>query len=214
MNKVTKTIILSLLFVISTIVFVLFIIKKIYTYAIILGTLTFILLVLLLIVLLSSNDPQKKYQKQLNKIIKTYGTILVKSKSAPSVDDRNIIRVETFEDLMNAQLEIRKPIYYVVEEHCCSFILFADKDACIFILKQDENFISRLEEELNKEKTKKTKKDEYSMLNDLEKTSVIVLDNLKSFKVSPIRKKEEIHEEVKEENQEQIKKSDIIFIND
>lgn len=210
MSKITKIIILSILFVISTIVFVLFITKEIYTYAIILGTVSFILLIILLAVLFTSNDPNKKFNKALNKIIKTYGTILVKSKSSPSVDDRNIIRVESFEDLMNAQLEIRKPIYYTAEEKCCSFVLFADKDACIYILKQDETIISELEDKLEKEKNKKAKKDDYSMLNDLDKTSIIVLDNMKSFKVSPVRKKEEVKEEPKEE----IKKSDIVFIND
>ena len=59
---------------------------------------------------------------------------------------KNIIRVTNLEDLMDAQLELRKPIYYMIEgEDSCSFVLLDNTEACIYILKKNDEVESPLE---------------------------------------------------------------------
>ena len=99
------------------------------------------------------------------------------------------------EDLIDAQIEIRKPIYYMIEgEDSCSFVLVDNNEVCIFILKQNEQVESPLELIIN-EYEKNNDIDE-SLLEDIEKTTIIKLNNMKSFKVSPYKKekKEKVEE--------------------
>ena len=121
---------------------------------------------------------------------------------------RNIIYVETIDDLIDAQLEIRKPICYYKQTESCSFALLDDKEAYIYIEKLNPDVVSPLEIEIKENKLKIKSADEMDseMLRDIEKTTIVKLSNKKSYKVSPIRKdkkkEEEKQEEIKEEKEE------------
>lgn len=191
MKRRGKVLILGILFVISLVTLILLLCNKLYSYGIVAGTVTLILFVIFILFCINSRDEESIYKNKLNKLLKTYDSILVKSSTLPSLEDRNIIQVDSFQDLINAQLEIRKPIYYKLQVSCCSFLLLDDKEACTYILKSNDKVVSDLDILINENNivNKKKEKNDYSILKNIDKTSIIMLDNSKSFKVSPIREK-------------------------
>lgn len=191
MKRSSKIITVGILFILSLIILGVLLSKNLTSYAIVIGTISFILFIALIIVLIGSRSEESIYKSELNKILKTYDAILVKSTTLPELDDRNIIIVDSIQDLVNAQVEIRKPIFYKMQVSCCSFILLDEKDACAYVLKLNEEVVSDLDLLIKEKKYKKKKKieDDYSLLKNIDKTSIIMLENSKSFKVSPIRKK-------------------------
>lgn len=191
MKRRGKVLILGILFVISLVTLILLLCNKLYSYGIVAGTVTLILFVIFILFCINSRDEESIYKNKLNKLLKTYDSILVKSSTLPSLEDRNIIQVDSFQDLINAQLEIRKPIYYKLQVSCCSFLLLDDKEACTYILKSNDKVVSDLDILINENNivNKKKDKNDYSILKNIDKTSIIMLDNSKSFKVSPIREK-------------------------
>lgn len=191
MKRRGKVLILGILFVISLVTLILLLCNKLYSYGIVAGTVTLILFVVFILFCINSRDEESIYKNKLNKLLKTYDSILVKSSTLPSLEDRNIIQVDSFQDLINAQLEIRKPIYYKLQVSCCSFLLLDDKEACTYILKSNDKVVSDLDILINENSivNKKKEKNDYSILKNIDKTSIIMLDNSKSFKVSPIREK-------------------------
>lgn len=197
MKRSSKIIGLGILFILSLIVLGVLLSKNLTSYVIVVGTIALILFITLIIVIVGSRSEESIYKSELNKIFKTYDAILVKSSVIPDLDDRNIIIVETMDDLVNAQVEIRKPIFYKQQVSCCSFFLLDDKDACTYVLKLNDTIESDLDILIKEKKYKKKKEidDDYSVLKNIDKTSIIMLENSKSFKVSPIRKKKEIVEE-------------------
>lgn len=142
--------------------------------------------------LLKSQSPEKKYDSEIKDILKTFDSILVKSSEIPNLDNRNIIVVESIDDLVDAQLEIRKPICYLKQTESCSFVLLDDKEAYVYVAKINENILSPIEIVIKESKIKRKNRDEMDseMLRDIEKTTIVKLSNKKSYKISPVRKKE------------------------
>ena len=155
-----------------------------------------------------NSNPTRAYESNVRNIINTFDSILVQSNAVPKLEGRNIIYVETIDDLIDAQLEIRKPICYYKQTESCSFALLDDKEAYIYIEKLNPDVVSPLEIEIKENKLKIKSADEMDseMLRDIEKTTIVKLSNKKSYKVSPIRKdkkkEEEKQEEIKEEKEE------------
>ena len=164
---------------------------------------------------LQSSDPTKQYQSKVRNILNTYDSILVKSNTAPSLDDRNVVQVLSMDDLVDAQLELRKPICYIKQTESCSFVLLDEKEAYIYIEKLNDKVISPVEIEIKEAEIKAKGKEDMDseMLKNIEKTTIVKLSNKKSYKVSPVRKKnkeekedevEEIKEEKKEEKKDKV----------
>ena len=155
-----------------------------------------------------NSSPTKAYESNVRNILNTFDSILVQSNAVPKLEGRNIINVETIDDLVDAQLEIRKPICYYKQSESCSFALLDDKEAYIYIEKLNPEVVSPLEIEIKENKLKIKNADEMDseMLRDIEKTTIVKLSNKKSYKVSQIRKdkkkEEEKQEEIKEEKEE------------
>lgn len=159
------------------------------------GILVLAISVASLVIIYSGNkNLNNKYVSKLKQIFRTYDSVLVESKSVPSIKDKNVILVNSIEDLIDAQIELRKPIYYFKQSSTCSFTLFDQDQALIYILKEDENLTSPIEIEIKDSKIK-TDKDknviDSEILEEINKTTIVKLPNTKSYKVSPIRKKEE-----------------------
>lgn len=157
-------------------------------YAIISGTLAVVDAITMIIFTKNTKSSEAIYKSNLNQILKSYDSILVKANNFPRLSDKNIIMVASIDDLIDAQLEIRKPIYYRMEVNACSFILLDSNEACVYILKENQEHSTSLEIIINEIEKAKSKKDvDYSVLEDIEKTTIIKLENAGAFKVSPIR---------------------------
>ncbi len=158
---------------------------------------------------IDNSSPLKAYESNIRNILNTFDSILVQSNAVPKLEGRNIINVESIDDLVDAQLEIRKPICYYKQTESCSFALLDDKEAYIYIEKLNPEVVSPLEIEIKENKLKNKNQEEMDseMLRDIEKTTIVKLSNKKSYKVSPIRKDKKKDEEVKEEKFE-IEKED------
>ncbi len=142
--------------------------------------------------LFNHRTPAKRYESEIRSILNTYDSILVKSNGVPNIEGRNIIVVESIDDLIDAQLEIRKPICYVKQTESCSFVLLDEKEAYIYVEKLTDDVLSPVEIAVQEAKIKQKSKEEMDseMLRDIEKTTVVKLSNKRSYKVSPIRKKQ------------------------
>ncbi|MBP5678338.1 MAG: hypothetical protein J6X28_00735 [Bacilli bacterium] len=147
----------------------------------------------------AGRTPIEVFEGEVRDTLNTYDSILIKCGSVPNFEDRNIVMVESMDDLVDAQLEIRKPICYLKQSESCSYALLDDKEAYVFIQKLNESVTSPVEIEIQHMKFKKRdgRDMDSEMLQDIDKTTIIKLSNKKSYKVSPIRKQEEEKKEVK-----------------
>lgn len=139
-----------------------------------------------------NKDEESIYNSKLKNILKTYDAILVNSEDVPSIKGRNVIKVTSMSDLIDAQIEIRKPVYYKKYENCCSFILLDSKEVCVYILKLNDSIVCPVEAliEENIDAPKANNGELIKTLKDLEKTTIIKISDSKLYKVSPIRKKD------------------------
>ena len=161
-------------------------------YSLLLFSVALVVFVLGINAIVDNSSPKKAYESSVKEILNTFDSVLVKSNGVPKLEGRNIINVLSMDDLIDAQLEIRKPICYIKQTESCSFILLDDKEAYVYIKKLNDDVTSPVEIEIKEAKIKNKSQDEMDaeMLRDIEKTTVVKLSNKKSYKVSPIRKKE------------------------
>ncbi len=134
MFQINKKILISIIFIflISTIILIYF---QLYNYSIITGSFTFVLIILLIIDSLRSKSPRIKYENSVKDILNTYDGILVEVKNIPDLKDKNILLVKNMEELIDAQAEIKKPIYFYKEASDCIFLLIDMDEVCIFIYR-------------------------------------------------------------------------------
>lgn len=192
MNREIKLSLLSIagiIFVVGTI----FLLGSDYSsYAILTATVAVILVAYAVIYYNESKDNYSIYRNKLRRVINTYDSILVKSEKLPELVDHSIIRVASMEDLVYAQMVIKKPIYFYEEEKSCSFVLIDDKEICVYILKANNDDITATEIVIDEIRRQPTKINiDHSILDDIENTTIIKLDNCKTYKVSPVRPKKE-----------------------
>lgn len=160
--------------------------QKLYTYLIIVVPILFILLFFSIKGIRTKYSPEDEYNIFLKEILKTYDAVLINVVEMPSVDGRSIVKVSNFEDLIDAQIEIRKPIYYKRDDRSTIFVLLDDKQVCINILKVDEEENTQFDRWLADIEKEKNKFDE-SILAGIENTTIVRLDNNKSYRVIPIK---------------------------
>lgn len=134
MFQINKKILISIIFIflISTIILIYF---QLYNYSIITGSFTFVLIILLIIDSLRCKSPRIKYENSVKDILNTYDGILVEVKNIPDLKDKNILLVKNMEELIDAQAEIKKPIYFYKEASDCIFLLIDMDEVCIFIYR-------------------------------------------------------------------------------
>ncbi len=160
------------------------------SYLIITATLTVIMVIVTVNYIFTNRSEESRYKSKINQILKTYDSVLVKSNNLPKLEDKNIIRVDSIEDLVDAQMEIRKPIYYQQQTESCSFVLLDNNEACIHIMKLNDSVTCPLEITLNEIEIKHKKDLQNAEKQDLSKidsTSIVEVDDGKYIKVSPIR---------------------------
>ena len=106
----------------------------------------------------TGDTKEEKYETKLKKILKTYDSVLVETRKVPVIDSEKIILVNSIDDLIDAQAELRKMIYFFKQTDNCSFILFDQNQAIIYILKKNDDILSPLEIEINNNKIKNKNK--------------------------------------------------------
>ena len=190
MTKKSKLIILNM-FILGVIVFGGYLFKNNYiNYALIVFAIAVSFIIQELMYRFTGDTKEEKYETKLKKILKTYDSVLVETRKVPVIDSEKVILVNSLDDLIDAQLELRKMIYYFKQSDNCSFVLFDQNQANIFILKSNEEVISPLEIEINNNKIKNKNKNDIDeeTLNEIDKTTIIKLPNDKAYKISPVRK--------------------------
>lgn len=124
------------------------------------------------------------YNSFVNNIMKTYFSILVEVEEVPSLDNKDIVKVKTFDDLLNAQEEVHKPIFYIKSEDTLTMFIIDSSLACICELKRNSSVESNIDKIIEESDNKQNR-----LLENLENTAVLKLGNDKIVKVSPVRKK-------------------------
>lgn len=105
------------------------------------GVLITIIIIILLIVLHDKIFISKKtyYTKMLNKILKNYAQIIVEVSNPINYDELEILEINNFEDIIDAEEKSKSPIllYEVEEGEESHFIVVNDKYAYRFILNNN-----------------------------------------------------------------------------
>ena len=110
-----------------------------YAILVILGAFCTFLGIFLIFVLIRSRRLYKRnyqYDLELEKILTTYDSIIVNIKDLPNIDDYDVIKVESFEELIDAHSEIRKPINYYQTKDYSVFLLLNDNIIWEYILRR------------------------------------------------------------------------------
>lgn len=91
-----------------------------------------------LVKLLKNYRPKKSaYDKHINKILNEYDRLIVTTTTAPKIDSANVIKVETFEELLDVRDNLSLPIkYYEIAKHQkCNFYINHGEEIYLLILK-------------------------------------------------------------------------------
>lgn len=190
-NKKTITICSILALIILAVVIVVTFATSLTGFGMILSALFIILTICLGFYLREAPDEYTAFIKNKKRILRTYDSIIVEVEDIPNIAGKNIIKVKTIEDLVDAQLELREPIYYKNDNDSCFFILLHYNEACIYILKMNDDVVSPTEQSIRYMKEDKDSCND-NILEDVENTIVYKLDELRSFKISPIRNEKAI----------------------
>lgn len=191
MNNNKKTIIICAIaaLVILAVVIIITLVTQLTGFSIILITLFIILTICLSIYIKEAPDEFTAFIKEKKRILRTYGSVIVEVEALPNIAGKNIIKVKTIDDLVDAQLELREPIYYKNDNDSCFFLLLHYNEACVYILRMNDDVISPTEQSIRfmKPDVSDDKSNYENLLDDVENTIVFKLDELRSFKISPIR---------------------------
>ena len=116
--------------------------EKFVCYIIISLCLVLMIILLAFMVLMYRNDLQKEslYARTLKKLITTYDNILVSVQKLPDTKGLNIVNVTAFDDLVDAQSEVRLPINYMedTKKKLTKFILIRNDMAWVYTLKEGD----------------------------------------------------------------------------
>ena len=103
---------------------------------------TLAVVLLLIMIVIYRNDIKKEslYVRTLKKLITTYDNILVSVQKLPETKGLNIINVTSFDDLVDAQSEVRLPINYKedTKKKTAKFILIRNDMAWVYTLKEGD----------------------------------------------------------------------------
>jgi len=162
-------------------------------YTVVLVVIGLILLITDIICLLNEKDEGSIYNSSLKNILKTYESILVRTKNIPELKGKNVLILPNMDEIASAQIELKKPIYYYREEECTSFFITDTDEVLVYINKLNDDIISSTEtllKEIEEEEKRLELDSNASLLEGIEKTTIIRINGLneyKTYKVSPIR---------------------------
>lgn len=148
-------------------------------------------LILLFIYLNNTKSEKSVYLSNLNRILKTFDSVLAYIDCDLEFDDKEIIKIDSFEGLINCQEELKKPVLYKYDEESAIFIIL-DKNTVYFSLLKINNSVEnevekKIKDAIIKKVNNKNKDVDESILDDIERTMIVQTKNKKKYKVSPIK---------------------------
>ena len=89
-----------------------------------------------------NNDVKREgaYNRKLRKILSTYDSIIVNVEKLPFVGELSVVYVTSFEELVDAQSEVRLPINFKENKakHVARFVLIRNNLAWVYTLKEGD----------------------------------------------------------------------------
>lgn len=85
-----------------------------------------VLIIFLFFMLFKEIKNESIYYKKLKKILKVYDGIIVSIKEIPKLDNFNVVNVDSFEELIDAHSEVRRPINYIQKNNGSTFLLITE----------------------------------------------------------------------------------------
>ncbi len=95
-----------------------------------------------IIVLVKALIPKKNnYDKKVNKLLKRYDYIIVNTKSSPNTKNHDIVKIESFNELIDVHNNLKLPIMYyeLVNHHKCYFYIKNNNIIYLLTIKDDNN---------------------------------------------------------------------------
>lgn len=101
---------------------------------------TLILTIKTLRLIIKLNNQKTEYIKKLNKIMREYDRIVVKTKNMPLLDNYDIIEVDTFNELLDAREGLDKTILFIelIPRHESLFIIISESLAYLYVLNDEK----------------------------------------------------------------------------
>ena len=150
MNNKYKIIILVLLLVLLMGIDLGLFYFKLINYLVILSVITIALIVFIMLEIKKLKmDDNKKYLYLLNKTLRMYKPVLVETKNFPETKSKSILKVGDMNDLVNAQYEIKKPIYYIKGDDSTVFYILDNDVILVYFIKKYCNDLTSLEIKLD-----------------------------------------------------------------
>ena len=106
-----------------------------------LALISIIILILQVLKVIKDDKEQSLYLKELKKILHDYGDIIVEVKKAPKISKEKSSEVKSFNELVNAQIELRTPIVFseVIKNELGLFVIFNNDHAYYYSIKSNES---------------------------------------------------------------------------
>ena len=98
-----------------------------------------VIMLLLTVYYYYKSKTQNYYRNTLNKILKTYDSIIVNIKSLPVMKKNTIVEVDSFEELVDAEIELKVPINYYERVKGKKAIFFIMNNNIIWLYKLEES---------------------------------------------------------------------------
>ena len=107
-----------------------------------------ILLGMLIYSVATTKNEKEIFFTSVNRIEKAYSGILVES-SIPNLKDKDIIYVKDIENLVNAAIQMKKPVFFVKDIESCAYIVLDNNNALVNIFKVNKKSDNRVENLIN-----------------------------------------------------------------
>lgn len=77
------------------------------------------------------------YDKYINKILNEYDRLIVETTTAPDIENKNIIRIDSFNELLDVRDNLSLPIkYYIITKHQkCNFYINHNDELYLLTIK-------------------------------------------------------------------------------
>ena len=106
--------------------------------AILLWIIALFVAIVLIVVIRNNKNKLTYYEKVLRKILVTYDSIIVNVEKIPSLVGLSVVDVTTFDELVDAQNEVRLPINFKEDKkkRIAKFVLVSNNLAWVYTLKE------------------------------------------------------------------------------
>ena len=112
-------------------------VKTKFTLSFIFAFLSVIDFIIIIIFNIKDSKCDNLYDKKLRKILRSYDNVIVETNNLPDIKDKNIIYVKSFNELLDAQIQVNTPINYKEDESIATFMLASGDMVWIYKMNKD-----------------------------------------------------------------------------